>query len=207
MGQVHRIAGLIGFGATLIVGSPAAAQTPAGVLPAATALAETGPARPVPAWTALCEEIPAECAVDPGEPETLKLTRSAWQLIRSVNARVNAAVTPLTDERHWGAADLWGFPEDGFGDCEDYQLQKRRLLVAAGLPRRALLMTVVVDETGEGHAVLLVRTDRGDFVLDNKADAVRAWDRTGYVFVKRESAAGAWASLGNIASPVTTANR
>ena len=207
MGQLHRIVGLIGFGATLIVGSPAAAQAPAGVLPEATALAETGPARPVPAWTALCEEIPAECTVDPGEPETLRLTRSAWQLIRSVNARVNAAVTPLTDELHWGTADLWGLPEDGFGDCEDYQLQKRRMLVAAGLPRRTLLMTVVVDEKGEGHAVLLVRTDRGDFVLDNKADAVRAWDRTGYVFVKRESATGAWASLGNIASPVTTANR
>jgi predicted transglutaminase-like cysteine proteinase len=207
MGQIRRIVGLIALGAAMGVGGMAAAQPPAGLPPVAPILAETGPARPVPAWTALCERDPPECAVDAGETEAIRLTRAVWQTIRAVNARVNAAVEPLTDERHWGVADLWGLPEDGFGDCEDYQLQKRRLLVAAGLPRRALLMTVVVDEKGEGHAVLLVRTDRGDFVLDNKTAAVRPWDETGYVFVKRESASGAWASLGGVASPATTANR
>jgi predicted transglutaminase-like cysteine proteinase len=74
------------------------------------------------------------------------------------------------------------------GDCEDYQLMKRKLLIEAGLPRRSLRMTVVIDENGEGHAVLTVRTDRGDLILDNKTDDVLEWFRTNYRYIKRESA-------------------
>jgi len=61
------------------------------------------------------------------------------------------------------------------GDCEDYQLLKRKLLVEAGLPRRAMRMTVVIDDIDEGHALLTVRTDAGDLILDNKVDAVLPW--------------------------------
>ena len=39
-------------------------------------------------------------------------------------------------------------------------------------------MTVAIDDRREGHAVLMVRTDRGDFILDNKTDAVVAWHKT-----------------------------
>ncbi|MCJ2121260.1 transglutaminase-like cysteine peptidase, partial [Methylobacterium sp. J-077] len=82
------------------------------------------------------------------------------------------------------------------------------LLAEAGLPRRAMRMTVVIDEKGEGHAVLTLITDRGDLVLDNKTNAIEAWHKTGYVFIKRESQdATAWVSLGGVTSPVTTANR
>ncbi len=49
--------------------------------------------------------------------------------------------------------------EDGYGDCEDYALLKRKMLMQAGWPREALLMTVVRDKKGEGHAVLTVKTD------------------------------------------------
>ncbi len=104
--------------------------------------------------------------------------------------------------------DRWDFAEDGYGDCEDYQLVKRKLLVEAGFPRRALRMTVVIDELGEGHAVLMVRTDRGDYILDNKTDAVLPWHKTGYTYIKREGNSGtASASFGRQASPVMTANR
>jgi predicted transglutaminase-like cysteine proteinase len=69
-------------------------------------------------------------------------------------------------------------------------------------------MTVVIDEKGEGHAVLTLITDRGDFILDNKTGAVLPWHRTGYVFIKREGTdAVAWVSLGGVTSPTTTANR
>ena len=146
-------------------------------------------------WRVFCEQHPTECSVDPREPETAKLSRSVWQQMVAVNARVNASVRPLNDEAHWGVADSWGYPTDGYGDCEDYQLLKRKLLIEAGLPRRALLMTVVIDDKGEGHAVLMVRTDRGDFILDNKTAAVLPWNRTGYIFVKREGQDGSgWTS-------------
>jgi predicted transglutaminase-like cysteine proteinase len=69
-------------------------------------------------------------------------------------------------------------------------------------------MTVVIDEKGEGHAVLMIRTDRGDFVLDNKTNAVLPWHDTGYIYIKREGQSGpAWVSLGGASSPTVTANR
>src|SRR3712207_5170722 len=88
-------------------------------------------------------------------------------------------------------------------------LFRSRLLVEAGLPRRAMRMTVVIDELGEGHAVLMIRTDQGDYVLDNKTSSVLPWHRTGYAYVKRESQdMVGWVSLGGItSSPTTTANR
>src|SRR5215208_2184013 len=199
---------LIVLALTGVAGGEARAQSSSGLPAIATFAPAEGDARPVPAWQNLCERRPDECAVDLREPETVTLGRSVWQQILSVNARVNATVRPLTDEAHWGLTDTWDYPSDGYGDCEDYQLLKRKLLVEAGLPRRALRMTVVIDEKGEGHAVLMARTDRGDLILDNKTSSVLPWHQTGYIYVKREGQDGlAWTSLGGAMSPITTANR
>jgi predicted transglutaminase-like cysteine proteinase len=206
--KLHWIECIIAAALAVILADLAKAQT-YDRLPAVAASAPAeASARPVPAWRVFCEQHPTECSVDLREPETAKLGRSVWQQMVAVNARVNASVRPLNDKAHWGVADSWGYPTDGYGDCEDYQLLKRKLLIEAGLPRRALLMTVVIDDKGDGHAVLTVRTDRGDFILDNKTSAVLPWDRTGYVFVKREGQDGSgWTSLGGAGSPLATANR
>src|SRR5829696_6620995 len=113
--------------------------------------------------------------------------RETRDLVEAVNHHVNRSLTPMLDENHWGKIDQWDLPRDGYGDCEDYQLLKRKLLVEAGLPRRAMRMTVVIDDIGEGHAVLTILTDAGDFILDNKVDAVLPWHQVKYEFVKRES--------------------
>jgi len=115
----------------------------------------------------------------------------------------------MTDFEHWGIEDHWDFAEDGYGDCEDYQLVKRKRLAAADFPRRALRMTAVIDEDGAPHAVLMVRTDRGDFILDNKRSAVLPWRETGYVYLQREGSTGSnWVSLGAVsASAVATGGR
>jgi predicted transglutaminase-like cysteine proteinase len=136
------------------------------------------------------------------------MTPQIWRTLALVNRRVNTRIKPMTDKEHWGIVDSWDFPDDGYGDCEDYQLLKRRTLTQQGLSHRAMRMTVVIDDQGEGHAVLMVRTDRGDFVLDNKTNAILPWNQTGYVFVKREGQDNeTWASLGGVTSPVATANR
>jgi predicted transglutaminase-like cysteine proteinase len=204
--SIVAIAALIGL---IALGRGQAQAQALAALPAATPRAEAaGQTRPVQAWIKLCERDPQECAVNVNQSETITLTRQAWQALVSVNAKVNATIKPLTDEDHWGVADVWSLPTDGYGDCEDYQLLKRKLLVDAGLPRRALLMTVVIDEKGEGHAVLMARTDRGDLILDNKASSVLPWHQTGYIYVKREGQDGlAWTSLGGAMSPIATANR
>ena len=171
-------------------------------------LLASGSANPTAGWTNFCLRYPTECAVDPTEPAVISLSAAVWKTLGSINAQVNASVKPMSDRDHWGVEDRWDFAEDGYGDCEDYQIIKRRLLVQAGLPRRAMRMTVVIDEEGEGHAVLMIRTDGGDLILDNKRNAVLPWNRTGYVFVKREGSEGSsWASLGGRTSPTMTANR
>jgi predicted transglutaminase-like cysteine proteinase len=83
--------------------------------------------------------------------------------------------------------DHWDYPTDGKGDCKIFALEKRRQLMAAGVPRQALLMTIVRDRAGMGHAILTVRTDRGDLILDNLGDDILPWTATGYRFVKRQS--------------------
>jgi predicted transglutaminase-like cysteine proteinase len=178
-------------------------------LPAPMTPAETlGEARPLLAWIDFCRRHPSECTVDTSEPAVVALTPRTWQTIVSINRKVNATIKPMTDLEHWSVADRWDFPDDGFGDCEDYQLLKRRLLAERGLPRRAMRMTVVRDDQGEGHAVLMIRTDHGDFVLDNKTSNVLSWNQTGYAYVKRESQSMVgWVSLGGATSPIFTANR
>ena len=115
-----------------------------------------------------------------------------------VNSWANQAIKPITDMEHWGVIERWNYPDDGYGDCEDYVLLKRRMLMQAGWPREALLITVVRDKKGDGHAVLTVKTDRGEFVLDNQEPQVLSWERTGYRFVKRQSQSdpNAWVLLG-----------
>jgi len=186
------------------------AQTAAALpSPSGSIVTRNHPITPVPGWIRFCKQRPEECAVNSSEPVTITLTPQAWETLTQVNRQVNASIRSTTDMEHWGVEDHWDFAEDGYGDCEDYQLVKRKRLVAAGFPRRALRMTAVIDGDGQPHAVLMVRTDRGDFILDNKQSTVLPWRRTGYIYLQREGGPGAtWVSLGGaFASPVATAGR
>ncbi|TIN59485.1 MAG: transglutaminase, partial [Mesorhizobium sp.] len=89
------------------------------------------------------------------------------------------------------------YPDKGVGDCEDYVLEKRRQLSRMSISLADLLITVVRKPDGEGHAVLTVRTDEGDYVLDNLTDKVKPWDATGYRFLKRQAIdnTGRWVSI------------
>jgi predicted transglutaminase-like cysteine proteinase len=119
--------------------------------------------------------------------------------IVALNDQVNHAIEPVTDLDNYGKAEWWAYPTNGKGDCEDYVLLKRKLLIDAGWPRSALLITVVRDKKGDGHAVLMVKTDRGEFVLDNQEQRVLPWRETGYRYVKRQSqmSPNVWVSLGD----------
>nr|WP_245289518.1 transglutaminase-like cysteine peptidase [Bradyrhizobium sp. CCH1-B1] len=187
------------FAIILAAGAALPAQAQAtGAIPVATAPADaSGDARAPYAWSDLCRRSPAECRVDLREADRVEMTPKLWKMILSVNSRVNREIEAVTDEEHWGVVDRWDLPEDGKGDCEDFALLKRKRLAEAGVPRRAMPMTVVIDEDNAGHAVLMIRTDRGDFILDNKRNAVLPWSQTGYVYVKRESQLRTgWTSLG-----------
>lgn len=178
-------------------------------LPVTTAAATTGEARAPIGYIGFCMRYAAECAPHT-EARPLKLDAAAWTLLNAVNDDVNRRIQPITDKDHWGVAERWDLPFDGKGDCEDYALLKRKILIEKGVPTGALLMTVVIDREGAGHAVLTIVTDRGDFVLDNQDEAILPWTATGYRFVKRQSMEdpNVWSLIGApVRDPVATAAR
>jgi predicted transglutaminase-like cysteine proteinase len=145
-----------------------------------------GQAYPPYGFVQFCEAFPPECAGSGLEDRRFLATPERLSELDEINRSINRAIVPATDIELYGISELWTLPV-GKGDCEDYALLKRQVLLRRGWPTSALLMTVVRDEQGEGHAVLTVRTAQGDFILDNKADAVRLWHRTPYEFVMRQS--------------------
>ena len=149
-------------------------------------------------WTDFCAQSPRECDGRPLEARDVVLSQKAWKDLVRINKWVNDSVKPMTDMDHWGVIERWSYPDDGYGDCEDYVLLKRRMLMQAGWPRQALLITVVRDKRGDGHAVLTVKTDKGEVILDNQNEDILLWSETGYRFVKRQSQSdpNVWVALG-----------
>ncbi len=182
-------------------------------------------------YTAFCQLHPQDCAAvrRRGATETeapVRLDANRLAELDAVNRAVNAAVHPITDIKLYGRIEEWTYPrrarlrlaskqgskkgiartiETLAGDCEDYVLLKRAQLLALGWPANALLITVVRDLEGLGHAVLTARTDGGDIILDNQAEDLAHWKATGYAFIKRQSARdpNLWVSLGTPVMPAT----
>lgn len=103
---------------------------------------------------------------------------------RIVNARINAVMRYRSDEIIWGVEERWVRPltryKSRFGDCEDFALEKRSALLEAGVPAERLRMAVVWSRSTGVHAVLILRTSDGDFVLDNAERTIRRVDETNY---------------------------
>ena len=145
-----------------------------------------GLSQPPYGFVQFCERVPQECAQGRQEEQRFYASRERLAELDAVNRTVNHEIEPVTDIELYGQTDYWTIPA-ARGDCEDYALMKRKRLMALGWPASALLMTVVRDEKGEGHAVLTARTLQGDFILDNKTDEIKVWHRTRYDFVMRQS--------------------
>lgn len=143
-----------------------------------------------------CRARPSECRPNAEIVPAVTLTDTLWQQLLTVNASWNNAVVPVSDQDLYQVAEFWTYP-NGYGDCEDYALAKRRDLINAGWPASTLMIAVVKQANGEGHAVLMVRTDRGDLVLDNQIGSVDLWSATPYQFIKRQSQAdaGKWVDM------------
>jgi predicted transglutaminase-like cysteine proteinase len=186
------VAGALAAALVMLPANAASEQRALFVSVGATARAPIG-------WIEFCSEYAPECETTVLEARDVVLSTKAWKDLLRINKWVNDQIKPITDLEHWGVVERWNYPDDGNGDCEDYVLLKRRLLMQAGWPRQALLITVVRDKKGDGHAVLTVKTDRGEFILDNQNEAVLLWSETGYRFVKRQSQndPNVWIALGD----------
>ena len=151
----------------------------------------------------LCQKSPAECAQKSASAKPVQLTAKLWSAMQAVNNEANFTIEPVTDMDLWGVAEKWSYPAKR-GDCEDYVLQKRIELMREGVPASDLLITVVRQQNGDGHAVLTVRTDRGDYIMDNLEPKILLWNRTYYRYLKRQSeySPGQWVSISDGRAPV-----
>jgi predicted transglutaminase-like cysteine proteinase len=145
-----------------------------------------GVAQPPYGHVQFCERMPVECKAGAIDEQRFNATADRLSELDKINRQVNREIVPATDLEIYGQTEYWTIPTTR-GDCEDYALLKRKRLIARGWPASALLMTVVRDEKGEGHAVLTARTVQGDFVLDNKVNEIKIWHKTGYQYVMRQS--------------------
>jgi predicted transglutaminase-like cysteine proteinase len=169
---------------------------------------EFGKSLPPIGFVRFCVSNPGECKNVGRRVKRIELTPAVWNTLFKVNAEVNTDIAPESDQDQYGVPELWTYPVNA-GDCEDYLLLKKRDLEKMGFDAGALLITVVLDEKNEGHAVLTVATDRGDYVLDNRRNDILLWADTGYSFLKRQSQQDprAWVALsdGNHPAPKATA--
>jgi predicted transglutaminase-like cysteine proteinase len=151
-----------------------------------------GQANPPYGFVQFCDSFPKECLSGDAGEGRFDATPERLAELDAINRTINANIEPVTDLDLYGVPEWWAIPKlradgTGKGDCEDYALLKRQILIKSGWPVSSVLMTVVRDEKGDGHAVLTARTAQGDFILDNKAIDVRLWSKTGYKFVMRQS--------------------
>jgi predicted transglutaminase-like cysteine proteinase len=132
-------------------------------------------------FVVFCLRKPERCA--PSNDVRLITLDQAWQgQIESINLEVNRSIVPLAHPPEVPWQD-----DATAGDCNEYALKKRSLLLDLGFPSSALLLAVAVLPSREAHLVLVVVTDQGDFVLDNLRVRMVRWDRLPYRWIKRSS--------------------
>lgn len=143
-----------------------------------------------------CKREPGECSVRSRNETPLTMSDELLQRLQALTVSINKAVKPKSDLELYGQDEYWTYPVDA-GDCEDYALAKRRVLMGDGVSASNLLLTVLRRPNGEGHAVLTVRTTIGDVILDNLTDSVLNWDEAEYIYLKRQAAnhTGRWVSI------------
>ncbi len=176
--------------------APAHAFGVTGETGASRALVEHNYSAPPVGYVQFCRTNVADCQLSGRGAPAPELTAEAWRELVEVNDGVNRQVQPITDQELFGIAEYWTYPTNQ-GDCEDYVLLKRKRLLERGWPANSVLITVVRDQNGDGHAVLTVVTSAGDLVLDNQDPEIRYWSETPYRYLKRQSRTDAtrWVSL------------
>lgn len=176
------------LGAAFGIDAAGAAGDPGEIAPASPGLYTEALDRTLPpaGFVNFCQRYQEDCQVAGPRGAKIEMTGERWRAALQVNAYVNRRIAPSTDAELYGEAEYWTYPEAA-GDCEDYVLMKKRYLERLGFPRSALLITVVLDERNDGHALLTLRTNEGDFVLDNRRNDIRRWRDLDYVYLKRQS--------------------
>jgi predicted transglutaminase-like cysteine proteinase len=115
-------------------------------------------------------------------------SNAVLKLAKTVNNDVNRRTHQIDDIIQYGKEDYWTLPSSRGGDCEDLVLLKKKKLIQKGVASENLLIATVLDLNRKSHAVLVLRTQKGDYVLDSLRSGVISWRSTGYTFLKMQNA-------------------
>ena len=138
-------------------------------------------------YISFCMNDPRQCEGGTDKPVNMTMTPARWTELNTVNDYVNSSIRQISDMDNYGVSEDWSYPNANGGDCEDLVLLKRKMLIERGWSPSDLLVAVVKEWNGAGHAILVVDTDKGEFVLDNKNWAIVAWNEAPYTWIKRQS--------------------
>jgi predicted transglutaminase-like cysteine proteinase len=163
-------------------------------------LPEFGPTLPPIGFVRFCTAESDECQPAQKKEDAhwyeVQMSEKIWKAYNEVNTKVNRDILPMSDQELYGKPEHWTYPTTA-GDCEDYLLLKKRMLQQRGFEPQKMRIAVVLQEQDKGHAVLVVRTNEGDYVLDSRRNEILLWHETGYRFLKWQSAEDpkVWLSL------------
>ena len=138
-------------------------------------------------YIGFCLRNVEDCQRSQDKRDTVKLDKAKWRELNHINDYVNQTIRPADDLALHNRTDWWSYPSKNRGDCEDYALLKRKLLIEQGWPANSLLLSIVKQWDGKGHAVLLAVTQQGEYVLDNQSWKIELWQETSYQWIKRQS--------------------
>jgi len=137
-------------------------------------------------YVLFCAKNPVHCGLQDEVTALPTLTAQHLDTLRSVNVEINSSINQQNDRTIGAIKDEWQIARSA-GDCEDFVLAKRARLLQIGWPAGTLRIAVARTPTGEGHAVLVVRTAAGDIVLDNRNNAILPWQHANLRWVKIQS--------------------
>ncbi len=142
----------------------------------------------------VCSRYPWMCTTSGNRAP---LGREALSVAGAVNSAINARVHEVSDQSQYKREEYWALPTATGGDCEDFALAKKHALIGKGIAPERLLVATVLDRKRAPHAVLVLRTDDGDYVLDNLTSRIKPWQDTGYTFLRIQSpkAPGEWLAV------------
>lgn len=134
-------------------------------------------------WTGMFERFETSLQTSEHDAviETFKSDLSHYKNLplHKMAVRVNDMVNKsryIIDANNYGQSDYWATPIEFLrngGDCEDFAITKYAALRALGVPEERLRLLILQDmQKDTPHAVLVVYTDHGPYILDNQIKTV-----------------------------------
>lgn len=138
-----------------------------------------------PGYLQLCSRSPEACSRAADDQDFALVSAATLSQLEKFNQKVNISIRYVPDWAQFGRADEW-YIATFAGNCEDISLAKRSALIQAGWPAAALWLAIAIVPGGQSHVVLVLRSDWGDIVLDNRTGSLKLWHQADLQFLARQ---------------------